>query len=91
MNSEAKDIYSKIARANYGDAKWVLEMVLYVLRSEDPTVRQVNMQKLRTRLLWSVNHKHITAKEAKEYYKAVTGTRWYERRSVKITEEYKHN
>ena len=28
MNCEAKDIYSKIARANYGDAKWVQEMAL---------------------------------------------------------------
>ena len=91
MSNKAKDIYSKIARANDGDAKWVLEMVLYVIRSEDPTVRQMNMQKLRTRLSWSVKHKHITAKEAKEYYKAVTGVRWYERRSVKITEKYKHN
>lgn len=91
MNFEAKDIYSKIARANYGDAKWVQEMVLYVLRSEDPTIRQMNMQKLRTRLSWSVKRKHITTKEAKEYYKEVTGVRWYERHLVKITEEYKHN
>ena len=79
MGSKAKDIYSKLARANYGDAKWVHEMALYVLRSEDPTVRQMNMRQLRTRLLWSVNRKHIAMKEAKEYYKAVTGVRWYER------------
>ena len=79
MSNKAKDIYSKIARANYGDAKWVLEMVLYVLRSEDPTIRQMNMRQLRTRLSWSVNRKHITMKEAKEYYKEVTGVRWYER------------
>ena len=79
MNCEAKDIYSKIASANYGDAKWVQEMVLYVLRSEDPTIRQMNMRQLRIRLLWSVKHKHITIKEAKEYYKEVTGVRWYEK------------
>ena len=79
MNCEAKDIYSKIASANYGDAKWVQEMVLYVLRSEDPTIRQMNMRQLRTRLLWPVKHKHITIKEAKEYYKEVTGVRWYEK------------
>ena len=79
MSSKAKGIYSKLARANYGDAKWVLEMALYVLRSEDPTIRQVNMRQLRTRLLWSVKRKHITMKEAKEYYKAVTGARWYEK------------
>ena len=89
MNSKAKDIYSKMARANYGEAKWVYEMVLYVLRSEDPTVRQMNMQTLRTRLLWSVKHKHITMEEAKEYYKEVTGVRWYEKKFVKRTEEDK--
>ena len=91
MSSKAKDIYSKIARANYGDAKWVHEMALYVLRSEDPTIRQMNMQKLRTRLLWSVKRKHITMEEAKEYYKDVTGVRWYEKKIVKITEEYGNN
>ena len=89
MSNKAKDIYSKISSANYGDAKWVQEMALYVLRSEDPTIRQMNMQKLRTRLAWSVKRKHITMKEAKEYYKEVTGARWYERHFV--TEEYKHN
>lgn len=78
--SKAKDIYSKLARANYGDAKWVQEMALYVLRSEDPTIRQMNMQKLRTRLAWPVKRKYITMKEAKEYYKEVTGVRWYEKR-----------
>ena len=89
--SKAKDIYSKLARANYGEAKWVHEMALYVLRSEDPTVRQMNMQQLRTRLLWSVNRKHIAMKEAKEYYKEVTGVRWYEKKFVKRTEEYWHD
>ena len=79
MNSKAKDIYSKIASANYGVAKWVQEMALYVLRSEDPTIRQINMQKLRARLSWSVKRKHITMKEAKEYYKDVTGVRWYKK------------
>ena len=79
MSSKAKDIYSKIARAKHGDAKWVLEIALYVLRSEDPTIRQMNMRQLRTRLLWSVNRKHITMKEAKEYYKGMTGVRWYEK------------
>ena len=79
MSNKAKDIYSKIARANYGDAKWVQEMVLYVLRSEDPTIRQMNMRQLRTRLSWSVKRKHITTEEAKEYYKDVTGVRWYEK------------
>jgi hypothetical protein len=87
MNSKAKDIYSKLARANYGDAKWVYEMVLYVIRSEDPTIRQMNMQKLRTRLSYLVKRKHITMEEAKEYYKEVTGVRWYEKHFVKITEE----
>lgn len=91
MSSKAKDIYSKIARANYGDAKWVHEMALYVLRSEDPTIRQMNMQKLRTRLSWSVMRKHITMEEAKEYYKEVTGVRWYEKKFVKRTEEYGHD
>ena len=85
--SKAKDIYSKLARANYGEAKWVDEMVLYVLRSEDPTVRQMNMQTLRTRLSWSVKHKHITMEEAKEYYKEVTGVRWYEKKIVNRMEE----
>lgn len=89
MSNKAKDIYSKIVSANYGDAKWIQEMALYVLRSEDPTIRQMNMQKLRTRLAWSVKRKHITMKEAKEYYKEVTGVRWYERHFV--TEEHKHN
>lgn len=79
MSSKAKDIYLKIARADYGEAKWVHEMTLYVLRSEDPTIRQMNMQKLRTRLSWSVKRKHITMEEAKEYYKEVTGVRWYEK------------
>ena len=79
MISKAKDIYSKIARANYGDAKWIHEMALYVIRSEDPTIRQMNMRQLRTRLLCSVNRKHITMKEAKEYYKEVAGVRWYEK------------
>lgn len=87
MNSKAKDIYSKLARANYGDAKWVHEMVLYVIRSEDPTIRQMNMQKLRTRLSYLVKRKHITMEEAKEYYKVVTGVRWYEKKIVKRTEK----
>ena len=79
MSSKAKDIYLKIARADYGEAKWVHEMALYVLRSDDPWVRQQNMQKLRTRLSWSVKRKHITMEEAKDYYKEVTGVRWYEK------------
>lgn len=79
MSSKAKDIYLKIARSDCGEAKWVHEMALYVLRSEDPTIRQMNMQKLRTRLSWSVKRKHITMEEAKEYYKEVTGVRWYEK------------
>ena len=91
MRSKAIDIYSKLARANYGDAKWVDEMALYVLRSEDPTVRQMNMQQLRTRLSYSVKRKHITIEEAKEYYKEVTGTRWYEKHFVKTTEKYGHD
>lgn len=91
MNNKATDIYSKLARANYGDAKWVHEMALYVLRSEDPTVRQMNMQTLRTRLSWSVMRKHITMEEAKDYYKAATGTRWYEKKFVKHTEKHGHD
>ena len=91
MNNKAKGVYSKLARANYGDAKWAHVMVLYVLRSEDLTIRQMNMQKLRTRLSWSVKRKHITMEEAKEYYKEVTGVRWYEKHFVKITEEYGHD
>lgn len=91
MSNKVEEIYSKLARANHGDAKWVQEMALYVLRSEDPTVRQMNMRRLRTRLSWSVKRKHITMKEAHEYYKAVTGVRWYEKKFVKRTEEYWHD